>query len=40
MQAKGYTNLNFKSLVIEGATHQEKDWAKRLAVPLMFLLKP
>ncbi len=38
MKAKGYTAAYFKSKIIAGATHQERDWAKRLDEPLLFLL--
>ena len=35
---KGYTTHNMLTPVYEGAEHNEKSWAKRLAVPLVFLL--
>lgn len=34
----GYGPKNFKSLEFTGADHSEHSWAKRLAVPLVFLL--
>jgi predicted alpha/beta superfamily hydrolase len=34
----GYSEANFKSLVFEKTGHNENDWAKRLAIPFMFLL--
>jgi enterochelin esterase-like enzyme len=39
MKKKGYTNKNFESKIFEGADHSEASWAKRLAIPLEFLLK-
>jgi enterochelin esterase-like enzyme len=38
--AHGYTPQNFQSRVFEGAAHGEDDWARRLAIPLEFLLGP
>ncbi|GAB3937658.1 alpha/beta hydrolase [Mucilaginibacter myungsuensis] len=35
---KGYGSKNFKSLVFEGASHSERDWAKRLDEVLVFLI--
>ena len=37
--AGGYTNRNFMSRVFEGASHNERSWAKRLDIPMEFLLK-
>lgn len=39
LQAKGYTELNYRNVKFEGANHSENSWNKRLAVPLEFLLK-
>jgi len=36
----GYTSQNFQSRVFEGVAHGEDDWARRLAIPLEFLLGP
>lgn len=36
---KGFDNSNFRNLKFEGAAHDEVSWAKRLDVPLTFLLK-
>jgi predicted alpha/beta superfamily hydrolase len=36
--AKGYTNKNFLSKVFEGDDHSEGSWAKRVHIPLEFLL--
>ncbi len=38
LREKGYAGSNFKSLVFEGAGHNESDWSKRLDHPLLFLL--
>jgi predicted alpha/beta superfamily hydrolase len=35
---KGYSNAQFKSLIFEKTGHNENDWAKRLAIPFVFLL--
>ena len=35
---KNFGITNFKSLSFEGADHTERDWARRLHVPLYFLL--
>lgn len=35
---KGYTEQNWQSRVFEGADHNETDWAKRLHIPIAFLL--
>lgn len=37
-KAKGYNDINFKSLIFPGAAHIENDWAKRLSIPFLFLL--
>ena len=34
----GYTQANWSSRVFEGAGHNERDWAQRLEIPLLFLL--
>lgn len=34
----GYTEDHFKSLVFDKTGHNENDWAKRLAIPFLFLL--
>lgn len=39
MLQKGYTALNFESLVFPGEDHNETSWAKRLNIPFEFLLK-
>jgi enterochelin esterase-like enzyme len=36
---KGYDNNTWKSIEFTGHTHSETDWAKRLDIPLLFLLK-
>jgi enterochelin esterase-like enzyme len=38
MRAKGYTDLDFMTRVFPGAEHNEISWAKRLAIPIDFLL--
>lgn len=35
---RGYTEAQMKSIVIDGADHNERDWSARLEVPLVFLL--
>lgn len=35
----GFKDFNYKSLVFEHTGHNETDWAKRLAIPLEYLLK-
>ena len=35
---RGYNDVNFMTRVFEGAAHTEVDWAKRLAIPVTFLL--
>lgn len=36
--AKGFDDTNYKNLRFEGAAHDEISWAKRLDIPLIFLL--
>ena len=38
MVAKGYTPKNWISKEFVGATHEEKDWSKRLYIPITFIL--
>jgi enterochelin esterase-like enzyme len=38
MQNKGFNAYNYRSLVAQGTGHNETDWAKRLHVPVEFLL--
>ena len=40
MKERGYTSGNWMSREFPGENHSEKAWAKRLAIPLEFLLKP
>jgi len=37
--SKGFTTKDYKSLVFEDADHNERDWSKRLNIPLAFLLR-
>jgi enterochelin esterase-like enzyme len=37
-QDRGYTNANMLSRVFEGTGHNERDWAKRLEIPILFLM--
>lgn len=37
-EAKGFDETNFRNLKFEGAAHDEISWAKRLDIPLTFLL--
>ncbi|MFM8912849.1 MAG: alpha/beta hydrolase, partial [Flammeovirgaceae bacterium] len=39
MQAKGYGHSSWITEFLPGEDHSEKAWAKRLAKPLLFLLK-
>ena len=39
MRERGYTSGNWASLVYPGADHSERAWNKRLATPLIFLLR-
>lgn len=38
MKVKGYTSKNWATKEFTGADHTEKSWAKRLSIPLAFLL--
>ena len=38
MSASGYTSENWITKKFEGHEHSEKDWRKRVHIPLMFLL--
>ena len=40
LKRAGWSGDHFESLVFPGADHSEKSWAKRLATPMTFLLKP
>ncbi len=37
---RGYSASDWSSQVFEGATHDEVNWSRRLAIPLQFLLAP
>jgi predicted alpha/beta superfamily hydrolase len=39
MKAKGYTKKNWMTRAFPGEDHSEKAWAKRLDIPLVFLLR-
>jgi hypothetical protein len=39
MKAKKYGKKNWQTLKFEGEDHSEKSWAKRLSIPLAFMLK-
>jgi len=39
MRERGYTSKNWMSREFPGENHSEKAWAKRLSIPLEFLLK-
>lgn len=39
-RANGWTDADFHAPVYPGAEHSEKDWRKRVDVPLVFLLNP
>lgn len=39
-RAYGWTETDFHAPVYPGAEHSEKDWRKRVGVPLVFLLNP
>lgn len=39
MQGKGWTEKSWTTKFFQGADHSEKSWAKRLHIPLEFLLK-
>lgn len=40
LEANGWSGDHFESLVFAGANHSDRSWAKRLATPMVFLLKP
>jgi enterochelin esterase-like enzyme len=40
LRDRGYTSSDWSSQVFEGATHDEVNWSRRLAIPLQFLLAP
>lgn len=39
MKTKGFTNKNWETKFFPGENHSEEAWAKRLEIPLLFLLK-
>lgn len=39
MKARGFTNKNWETKFFPGENHSEQAWAKRLNIPLLFLLK-
>jgi enterochelin esterase-like enzyme len=39
MKAKGFSNKNWETKFFPGENHSEVAWAKRLDIPLLFLLK-
>ncbi|MFP5041750.1 alpha/beta hydrolase [Parasediminibacterium sp. JCM 36343] len=39
IRAGGYNDSNFMTKMFEGASHNEQSWAKRLEIPVLFLLK-
>lgn len=39
LKKRGYTNKNWQTIKFEGADHSENAWARRLEIPLRFLLK-
>jgi enterochelin esterase-like enzyme len=39
MKAKGFTSKNWETKFFPGENHSEEAWAKRLDIPLVFLLK-
>jgi predicted alpha/beta superfamily hydrolase len=39
MKSKGYTSANWVTRFFPGENHSEVSWAKRLDIPLLFLLK-
>lgn len=39
MKAKGFSNKNWETKFFPGENHSEATWAKRLDIPLLFLLK-
>jgi predicted alpha/beta superfamily hydrolase len=40
MKLRGYTSENWQTREFPGEDHSERAWAKRLSIPLEFLLKP
>ncbi|MEI6883514.1 MAG: alpha/beta hydrolase-fold protein [Bacteroidota bacterium] len=40
MKTKGYSSSNWMTRYFPGEDHSEKAWAKRLNIPLEFLMKP
>lgn len=38
VREKGYTDANYVTRVFEGTGHNEKAWAERLEIPLLFLM--
>jgi hypothetical protein len=38
MREKGFDEPYWQTLKFEGAAHKEADWAKRLHLPIQFLL--
>jgi hypothetical protein len=38
VRQRGYSADNWMSRVFEGAGHNERDWAARLEIPLLFLI--
>lgn len=39
MKSKGFTSKNWETKFFPGENHSEEAWAKRLSIPLLFLLK-
>jgi hypothetical protein len=39
MLKKGYSSTFWQTLFFEGESHTEISWAKRLSIPVLFLLK-
>ncbi len=39
MREKGFSKINWKTLLFTGKDHSEKSWAERLSIPLEFLLQ-
>jgi hypothetical protein len=40
MGNKGYSSAFWQTIFFEGESHTEISWAKRLGIPVLFLLKP
>ena len=40
LRDRGYDTGNSITRVVDGAGHNERDWAARLEAPLVFLLAP